>query len=68
MERISDIDMYEFKWGQSGVESMIFHKLVGDWYDHAGLEGVVKEGVVGGGKCKWEIMMDICMRWTLVVE
>lgn len=24
--------------------------------------------VVGDGKCKWEIMMDMCIRWTLVVE
>lgn len=40
MEGISDIDVYEFKWGQSGVESMMFHKIKwGDWYDHAGLEG-----------------------------
>lgn len=24
--------------------------------------------VGGGGKCRWEIMMDICMRWNLVVS
>lgn len=33
--------------------------------------GVMKEevyGVVGDGKCIWEIVMDMCMRWTLVVE
>lgn len=24
--------------------------------------------VGGGGKWRWEIMMNICMRWTLVVS
>lgn len=52
---------------------MMFLKLKwGDWYHHAGLEGggLWRKcyGVVGGGKCKWEVMMDMCMRWNLGVE
>lgn len=67
MERISDIDVYEFEWGEGGVESMMLTKLKwggGGLVPRSGLEGGGEEefyGVGGGGKCGWEIM-HACMQ------
>lgn len=40
MERISDIDVYEFKWGQGGAESLMLTSWLGDWCHYAGKRGV----------------------------
>lgn len=53
MEGISDIDVYEFEWGQGGVESLILTKLVG------GLVPLCGFGGGGGAVMGYEVRVPL---------